>query len=136
MRKLGKTCLSNVLTDKKYINGLEKIIFMLSKNDEKIYKQILYDICYKLDNSYSIQDIGKILKKQKYGFNDSVFDIFKKILKEEDDFIETPFEVSEGVLTCKCGSNKTMSYPLQTRSGDEKTSIFVCCVKCGKKWVE
>ena len=136
MHRLGKTCLSQVLTNKKHICLLEKAIFILSKKDETAYKQLLYEICAKLNQNQSMQDIAKILKKQKYRFNDSTFDHEKKNLKEEDDFIETPFEVSEGVLTCKCGSNKTMSYPLQTRSGDEKTSIFVCCVKCGKRWVE
>ena len=136
MRKLGKTCLSQVLTNKKHINTLEKAIFILSKKDETVYKQILYDVATKLSHNNSIHNIAKIMKKQKYGFNDDAFDQVKKLLKEEDDFIENPFEVSEGVLTCKCGSNKTMSYPMQTRSSDEKTSIFVCCVKCGKKWVE
>jgi DNA-directed RNA polymerase subunit M/transcription elongation factor TFIIS len=136
MRKLGKTCLSQVLTNKKHINTLEKAIFILSKKDETVYKQILYEIATKLIHNKSMQYIAKIMKKQKYGFNDNTFDQVKKILKEEDDFIENPFEVSEGVLTCKCGSNKTMSYPMQTRSSDEKTSVFVCCVKCGKKWVE
>ena len=130
---MEKTCLSQVLTNKKHINTLEKAIFILSKKDEAVYKQILYEISTKLKNNDSMQNIAKIMKKQKYGFNDNTFDQVKKILKEEDDFIETPFEVSEGVLTCKCGSNKTMSYPLQTRSSDEKTSVFVCCVKCGKK---
>jgi DNA-directed RNA polymerase subunit M/transcription elongation factor TFIIS len=136
MRKLGKTCLSQVLTNKKHINTLEKAIFILSKKDETVYKQILYEIATKLIHNKSMQNIAKIMKKQKYGFNDHTFDQVKKILKEEDDFVENPFEVSEGVLTCKCGSNKTMSYPMQTRSSDEKTSVFVCCVKCGKKWVE
>ena len=136
MRKLGIQCLSQVINNKKFIKNIEKAIFILSKNDESAYKTLLYEIASKIIKDPSIKVIAKILKKKEYRFNDPVFDEVKKILKEEDDFIETPFEVSEGVLTCKCGSNKTMSYPMQTRSGDEKTSIFVCCVKCGKKWVE
>ena len=46
----------------------------------------------------------------------------------------SPAEVEEGVLECKCGSKRTISFTLQTRSGDEGTSVWARCVECGNKW--
>ena len=53
---------------------------------------------------------------------------------EQDNFIENPFEVVEGVLECKCGSKRVFSYQMQTRGLDEPQTTFAQCVKCGTKW--
>ncbi len=47
------------------------------------------------------------------------------------------FEVEDGIYTCgKCKGMKTMSYPFQTRSGDEGFTIFIKCANpdCGNMW--
>ena len=136
MREIGKQCLSQCLAKKKNINLFEKIIYNLAKKNNDLYFEIIYNVCGDILKKKSLKKIFNELKLDKYSFKTEEFDEIRKEQKEQDDFVENPFEVSEGVLECKCGSNKTISYPLQTRSGDEKTSVYVCCVKCGKKWVE
>jgi len=137
MREIGKQCLRQCLAKKKNIILFEKTIYNLSQKNIDLYLQIIYNICGDiLLKKKSLKKIFNELKLGKHSFNTKEFDEIQKEQKEQDDFVENPFEVSEGVLECKCGSNKTISYPLQTRSGDEKTSIYVCCVQCGKKWVE
>lgn len=39
-----------------------------------------------------------------------------------------------GEFTCRCGSNKTSSHAMQTRSSDEPMTIFVRCLKCSRRW--
>jgi len=136
MRKLAKTCLAQVLNNPKNITTFEKEIANIAKDDKDEYNNLLFNLCGDILSKTPLKEIFISLKQGKVNFNGSGFDIIKRELQEEDDFIANPFEVSEGVLQCKCGSNKTISYPLQTRSGDEKTSVYVCCVICGKKWVE
>ena len=136
MRKIGKQCLSQCLSKKKNINLFEKIVYNLALNNSNNYFQIMYDVCGDILKKKSLKKIFKELELGKYKFNTEEFNKFRNEQQEQDEFVENPFEVSEGVLECTCGSNKTISYPLQTRSGDEKTSVYVCCVQCGKKWVE
>ena len=136
MREIGKKCLSKCLAKQKNITLFEKTIYNLAKNNNDLYFEIIYNICGDILKKKSLKKIFNELKLGKHSFKTEEFDEIRKEQKEQDDFVENPFEVSEGVLECKCGSNKTISYPLQTRSGDEKTSIYVCCVQCGKKWVE
>lgn len=139
MRKNGINCLSKCLSNKKNIYLFEKYIYNIYDNNnysQDEYFQIIYNTCGYILKKQSLKKIFNELKCGKYFFKNSEFDEIQKEQKEQDDFSANPFEVSEGVLECKCGSNKTISYPLQTRSSDEKTSIFVCCTQCGKKWVE
>ena len=136
MRKIGKQCLSQCLSKQKNINLFEKIVYNLALNNSNNYFEIIYDVCGDILKKKSLKKIFKELELEKYQFNTEEFNKFRNEQQEQDEFVENPFEVSEGVLECKCGSNKTISYPLQTRSGDEKTSVYVCCVQCGKKWVE
>lgn len=44
-------------------------------------------------------------------------------------------EVEEGVNECyRCGSKKTISQTVQTRSGDEGATTFVACINCKHRW--
>ena len=140
MRTIAKKCLKKCLKNSKNIILFEQQIYdYIQKNDfsDEKYFEIIYNICGDiLSKKKSLKTIFNEIKLCKFSFDASNFDEIRKENQEQDDFIENPFEVSEGVLQCKCGSNRTISYPLQTRSGDEKTSVYICCVQCGKKWVE
>ena len=139
MREIGKQCLQKCLGNKKNIILFEKAAYdIVKKNNysDEIYSDIIYNLCGDIIMKKSLKKIYKQLQDGKYSFETDDFEKIRIDRKEQDDFVENPFEVSEGVLVCKCGSNKTISYPLQTRSGDEKTSVYVCCAQCGKKWVE
>lgn len=44
-------------------------------------------------------------------------------------------EASTDQFTCRrCKSNKCTYYQMQTRSGDEATTIFVTCLTCSNSW--
>lgn len=44
-------------------------------------------------------------------------------------------DAPDGAYTCRaCKSKKTQYTCLQTRSADEPMSIYVACLKCGKRW--
>ena len=68
------------------------------------------------------------------GFNADCFSEVRQSINEQHNFIENPFEVEEGVLECKCGSRKTISFSKQIRCGDEGTTVFAKCVTCGATW--
>jgi len=40
-----------------------------------------------------------------------------------------------GMIECRrCHSKRTVTNELQTRSGDEGMTVFVNCMRCGKRW--
>jgi len=136
LRKNGRECLQDILQDKKSVKMLEKKIYKLSNKNISTYKNIIFQLCNDLNDGEDIKNLLIKIQNNELLFNHSSFSLIKKELDEQDDFITNPFEIEEGVLQCnKCDSRKTFSYPLQTRSGDEKTSVFACCAQCGAKWV-
>jgi DNA-directed RNA polymerase subunit M/transcription elongation factor TFIIS len=75
------------------------------------------------------------IKDKKLGWRDISFDEMARIEEEEDEFLETPLEIAEGAIKCKCGSERVFSYTKQTKGGDESTSVFALCSSCKSKWV-
>lgn len=70
-------------------------------------------------------------------WNQPIYSHYKNLEYEQDEFLNNPIEVEEGVLQCsKCGSKRTISFTRQTRSSDESTSVFAQCVECKQKWRE
>ena len=136
LRKNGRECLQDILKDKKSVKILEKKTYKLSNKNISTYKNIIFQLCNDLNDGEDIKNLLIKLQNNEFLFDHLSFSLIKKELDEQDDFITNPFEIEEGVLQCnKCDSRKTFSYPLQTRSGDEKTSVFACCAQCGAKWV-
>ena len=130
---MNKTEIQKLLKTK-YGSENKKIHKYLLNNskDEKEYKDNLYHALM-LNGSTKKANIEKIYGNY-FGLNDEIFEIYRNIEKEENDFITNPLVVEEGVLECECGSKRTMSYSKQTRGGDEATSVFAQCVECGRKW--
>ncbi|MGQ4833319.1 MAG: transcription factor S [Candidatus Asgardarchaeia archaeon] len=68
--------------------------------------------------------------------------ISKKIIhtpKEEVIVVDTNTQVlpiDNSVICPKCGSKGAYFWQMQTRSGDEPTTIFYKCKKCGYVWRE
>ena len=101
---------------------------------EELYRSMCYDYL-----SERPEECWAVTKKDSlsgsFGWSSGRFNNLQKEQEEEDAFIANPIEIEEGVVTCgKCGSNKTYSYQLQTRSGDEGITSFVRCVQCGSRW--
>ena len=143
-REYGKLALKKVLNIQKNIDVIEKYIFTNSKTFEE-YKRNIYQIIGDIINKDKINDILSDIKSKKLGWNHKTFYNFSESIKEQNNFIINPFEIEEGVFTCKsinpetglfCGSKRVFSYSKQDRSCDEGTSVYAQCFVCKSKWRE
>lgn len=147
-RDSGKKALGTVLTQEQNIRVLEKHIYTAvstSKDPtavEQAYRQVIYDTIGDISRGGKLSVILTKIKETKIGWDHDTYAEWQKIMREQDDFIENPFEVAEGVLECnnvlksgeKCGSKRVFSYTKQVRSCDEGCTTFATCCKCGAKW--
>lgn len=53
---------------------------------------------------------------------------------DRNDWASKNAEVIEGMYTCDCGCNKTISFQLQIRGADEPMTSFITCYDCKKQW--
>jgi DNA-directed RNA polymerase subunit M/transcription elongation factor TFIIS len=124
--------------------------YLTNKDNVKLF----YDILITLNEDVAFECVGHFenlrtatnatqgiktllekIKKKEMLWKDSSFERMLKIEQEEDEFLETPLEVAEGAIKCKCGSERVYSFSKQTRSGDESTTVFALCTACKSKWV-
>jgi DNA-directed RNA polymerase subunit M/transcription elongation factor TFIIS len=132
-RQQGIDALKTVLSNENNINILDRYIFEQSTNEE-MYKRYIFQTIGDVIKKEKLSEILGRIKKGKTGWRHPVFVNASNRIDEQDDFIEHPFEVEEGVIECKCGSKRVFSYSKQVRSADEPMSTFAHCVKCNKKW--
>jgi DNA-directed RNA polymerase subunit M/transcription elongation factor TFIIS len=139
-RKCGKTALSKILKIEKNIIILEKNIYEAAvkidnNNTQNPYQDICMDVITMINQGTKLNTILQKLKKGKLMYDSELFNDVRDSLSEQQNFLENPFEVDEGVIECKCGSRRTISFSKQTRCGDEGTTVFAKCVDCGKSWI-
>jgi len=109
---------------------IEKIIYKKNKFDEKNYKKTIYE-CFGLLKKYKLKELFELIQKEKFEWENPIFDDVKEKIREHDEYLVKPFEVLDGVNSCKkCGSTKTWSIQKQTRSSDEPMTTCVVCVVC------
>jgi DNA-directed RNA polymerase subunit M/transcription elongation factor TFIIS len=148
-REQGKNALSIILKQEQNIRIIEKHVYDTSKKQcvdeeyiEEIYKHNLYQIIGDILDGNKLSNMVSDIKNSKLGWNHFAFKDMQNMLEEQNDFIENPFAVEEGVLECKsrdkdgvlCGSKRVFSYQRQVRSADEPMTTFASCCKCGTKW--
>ena len=132
-RKNSKEYLSDFLS-KKDINNIEKIIFSNTKNIKQ-YNDLLYEIIGEIILGKNLNDIILNINNGYFSWNNKLYKNIKHNISEQNDFIENPFEVEEGVIECnKCGSKRVFSYSKQTRGADEPMTTFAQCVSCKSSW--
>lgn len=139
-RECGKTSLSKILKIEKNIIILEKNIYeaavKIDNNNTQIaYQDICMDVITMINQGTKLNTILQKLKKGKLMYDSELFNDVRDSLAEQQNFLENPFEVDEGVIECKCGSRRTISFSKQTRCGDEGTTVFAKCVDCSKSWI-
>lgn len=101
--------------------------------DEQTRLQMQYNLyfCGKRRKS----DLQKLLGQIILGtYEHDSLNQYRIKIEEEDNFATCPLEIEEGVLECKCGSKRTISFQKQTRSADEGSTTFAKCVECGTQW--
>jgi DNA-directed RNA polymerase subunit M/transcription elongation factor TFIIS len=139
-RKNGKVALATLLTKEKNIRVIERYLYeqsnLTSNEDdiEDVYNLYLYQIIGDLIDGSKLKPLLVSIKAGKLGWEHKSFNEVTIKLKEQEDFIENPFEVEEGVIECRCGSKRVYSYSRQQRSCDEPSTTYAECVACKSKW--
>ena len=158
-RTNGKNALRSILNKEQNINTLEKIIYNsiiqedfdedksklrynnITQEDfveDKLklrYNELIYETIGEISNGKKLKEISDNIKNSKIGWKNPVFKELEFRMEEQDNFIENPFEVEEGALTCnKCGSKRVFYYQVQSRSCDEPYTTKATCVACKSKW--
>lgn len=131
LRKNGIYVLS-ILTDTDIAKKLENAVWNEYGNKQKNYIKCIYQIYGDLSKNKKAHLILDQIKK--YNWDHETYADEKAKQDEQDDFIENPFEIEEGVIECKCGSKRVFSYSKQTRSADEPMTTYAECVECSSKW--
>lgn len=68
-------------------------------------------------------------------FKNSSQDVHRSSEKVEIEMIRNEPEISESATEqCACGSRRIRTQTVQTRGGDEASTVFAECVKCKLKW--
>ena len=154
-RTKGTAVLQTMLPDQQSARQIENALYLLcvekalkisdEKDIEKEYYIYLYQIIGDLLEEVAVPTILHSINDKKIGWDHPTFRIMADKIAEQNDFIQNPFEVEEGVFQCKainsatgiiCGSRRVFSYTKQDRSCDEGTSVYCECVACKAKWRE
>ncbi len=128
--------LSKFMKNEDNIDLFTDQIFSIIENSTAYnWKNLVYETMCLIEETKSVVSSYNILDQGKIGFKDKTFEEFEVKRSEQDHYMISPPQVIEGALECPaCGSKKVLSYPLQTRGGDEATSVFAKCVKCKKQF--
>ena len=132
-RQNGKEALATVLNVPDNIKIIEKYVYEKSKTESE-YKRNLYQAIGDIINKKKLKHILDDVKQNRIGWQHPSFDFAKSQIDEQDDFIQNPFQVEEGVIDCRCGSKRVFSYSKQSRSADEPMTTYAHCVECNSKW--
>lgn len=141
MRNNGKNILRGYIQSEKNVGVIEKSIFTLFQKEEskttERYLEILYKVCYLKKRGKPLKDILQDTREGNLGYSNDIFSEMYRKQKEKDDYLENPFEIEVGVVTCKkCGSDRTIASTKMDRASDEPLSVYAQCMKCKHKWRE
>ena len=107
-----------------------KFVSAIAKDDEEM-KYIVYELATEYMYCNNQQQIVDQIRKKDILWNHPNFEFIRNEMQEEDDFLENPPEVEEGVMECaRCHSKRTFSFSKQTRRADESATVFIRCSNC------
>lgn len=99
--------------------------------DEEERKYIMFEVATEYLFQNNMKQVVDQLKKDEVGWGHTSFESINQDFQEQDDFLENPPKVDEGVLECKrCHSKRTFSFSKQTRRSDESATVFIRCSNC------
>jgi DNA-directed RNA polymerase subunit M/transcription elongation factor TFIIS len=141
IRKFGVTMLNTVLSKEKNVIIVEKKIYSVLKKihkdylTEEIYNEFVYEVIGKIITS-PLKSVLEDIKCMKVCRDDTYYDDVKYKIREQQEFLENPFEVEIGMLECnKCHCKRVFSYSRQDRSADEGFNTYCQCTNCKSKWM-
>lgn len=134
LRDLSQKTIGLYVKNKVNVEKIERKLYeSIGEAKEDFYRWCLYQLIGLIIDSGPNTAFSS-LKKGEIGWNATQYKDISQKLDEIDDYLINPFEVSEGINECKCGSKKTWSFTKQTRSADEPATTFCKCVMCGTSW--
>lgn len=117
---------------KKKSNAERLVKFLRSMTrDEEEASYLLYEIMVEYLYTNNLRQVMDQVQKKELGWDHPNFRLICREFQEEDDFIQNPPAVEEGVMECvKCSSKRTFSFSKQTRRSDESATVFIRCSNC------
>lgn len=148
-RKSVTTVLKKHLGNDKEAVNFEKDIYKmcqrLSKGEydentvEEIYEKYAYEKVGDIINSDGEEELNNIINDIKnlvLDWNSAPYKEFRERREEENKQVVQGVKTGKSDYQCKnkeCGSREVIQTMMQTRSGDEGYTVFVTCLKCGRK---
>ena len=133
LRTKTKKALGKFLSKEQNILSLEKNVF--DNINSEYYTLVIYELISDIKKGEKLNTILQNIKNKKIHWKHETYNNLILEEDEQNNFIIQPFEVYEGALTCKCGSNRVYSYQKQSRSADEPMSTYATCMACKNSWV-
>ena len=131
--KKTRTKIYNFL--KQYMDSYCKGTIISKKEKDELLYIIFYELYFEYQLNPCKDNLIQYIKHKKFLFNHEAFDTIRYLLTEENNFINDPPSINEGIIPCKfCKSKKTISFEKQTRSSDEAATLFIQCLECNKSF--
>jgi len=117
-----------------YDTNYEKLIMWLADicgHEMEWQKYVMYELLTEIQCHHQPSLLLEMMSQKHILWNHNHFTSIQSRFQEQDDFIENPGEIEEGLFECrKCKSRRTFSFSKQTRRSDEGTTVFVRCAEC------
>ena len=128
MEKLGVILFKKKDNIRRWIGFLKKVVAEEGFDD---VEYLAFETATEFMYCNNIHQVVEQLQKKDVGWNHPNFTAIREEFAEQDDFLENPPEVEEGVMECKrCHSKRTFSFSKQTRRSDESATVFIRCSNC------
>lgn len=116
---------------KENVDRLMGFLTKMTDNNKEEMEYLLYEIVVEYLYTDNLRQVMEQVQKRELGWDHPNFRQISQDFQEEDDFIQKPPVVEEGVMECsKCGSKRTFSFSKQTRRSDESATVFIRCSNC------
>jgi DNA-directed RNA polymerase subunit M/transcription elongation factor TFIIS len=115
---------------------IEKHVLNASNNDVNSYRRIITQILFALSHKQfklAPEDsrFSKLIFRRAMNFT---YDIVVEDKVAELERLCAEEGVTEGFMSCRCGSRKIDYENKHTRSADEGPTLFCICFDCGDRW--
>ena len=117
--------------DGPYTNRVLEILHNIKDKDNIEFREGIVNGEIKPEELATMDEVKMLNKEKRKELDKTIED---KVNESRSDWDKKHSKVLSGVYKCKCGSDKTTQFEMQTRSADEPMTIFITCVECGNRW--
>ena len=117
--------------DGPYTNRVLEILHNIKDKDNIEFREGIVNGEIKPEELATMDEVKMLNKAKRKELDKTIED---KVNEARSDWDKKHSKVLSGVYKCKCGSDKTTQFEMQTRSADEPMTIFITCVECGNRW--